>query len=436
MASRHYKKTPKKYIYRRIMAAFICLVLIIGIGAIGFTVLVKDDGVDKDNASGEQTSDKKQSSAIDGGKPYVVSSAYIGSSGDIMAHDKQLIAAKQSDGSYNFKPSFEYIKPYFDRYDLMIANVEVAFGGTEAGAYRGYPGFNCPDSLIDAVKYAGIDLALYANNHIYDQGHNAFIRSMRVMGEKGLAFTGARKSTSENRWVIKNVNGIKVGIINYTYGSNSPIKSEDAALINIFNTSNLSAFYSEAEKAFKEMKNAGADVTMIYIHWGAEYTFKPNSTQRHISEKMCEMGYDVLVGGHPHVMQPFDNVKTDNGNEMLCIYSVGNMVSNQRSYELDNLGHTEDGIIFGVKFDKYSDGTIKLADVNVMPLWVDLHDGNNGKVYRITALDEKVSDWSKNGVVNLNNAKKSYNRTMNIVGEGINSYRKSKGWTEQKLSVN
>ncbi len=439
MGSKHYKKrTPAKYIYRRILVALVCIAIVVGIGALGVSLFGGGGLEDKSGSSQNSSSDNGNSvpSGDNDNKPYVVGSAYIGSSGDVMAHDKQLLAAKQSDGSYNFKPSFEYIKAYFNKYDLMVANVEVAFGGTDAGAYRGYPGFNCPDSLIDAVKYAGIDVALYANNHIYDQGHNAFLRSMRVMSDKGLVFTGVRQSTADKRWIIKDVNGIKVGIINYTYGSNSPIKSEDAPLINTFSASNLGAFYSETKIAFEEMKSAGADVTMIYIHWGEEYKFKPNSTQTAISKKLCETGYDVLVGGHPHVIQPFDNIKANNGNEMLCMYSVGNLVSNQRSYELDNLGHTEDAVIFGVKFDKYSDGSVKVADVNIMPLWVDLNEATGKKVYRITALDTAVADWSENGVVNLSNAKKSYNRTMNIVGEGLNSYRKAKGWSEQKLSIN
>ncbi len=444
MASKHYKKKVKnKYIWRRIAAVLLMLAIVAGV------IFAVKACAKKPGGKGDNASDKNNSSAVSEPKePYVIASASIGSAGDIMCHSTQLTHAKKSDGSYYFDDCFEYVKPYFEGYDLMIANLEVTFGGKEFGAFSGYPMFNTPDSMADAVKYSGIDTVLFANNHTYDTGYAGMLRTMKVLKEKGMPFVGVRESKDDVFWQIKDVNGIKIGITCYTYSTTTSsgnkalngnvMKSEAGPLVNTFTYGNLDAFYQDARTAISEMKQAGADATFIYIHWGNEYQRTPNSYQTKMAQEICNMGYDVIVGGHPHVIQPFATLTGENGNETLCVYSTGNLISNQRANLMDSdnySGHTEDGMIFSVKFDKYSDGKIVISDVNIQPLWVDMNNATGKRIYRIVALDTEVENWKDIGVVNIGNAKKSYNRTMKLVGAPLNEFRTKNGWAEVPLTV-
>lgn len=436
----HYKKrTSKKYIRRRILVAAVAVILvasiIFGIRSCAGKLFGESGTQSGATSSGGASSNTSEAPA----EPYVVASASVGSAGDILIHDPLITNAKQSDGSYNFNNIFEHITSYHNNYDLMVMNLEVTFGGTAAGAYRGYPVFNSPDTLADAIKNAGVDLLLTANNHTYDTGEAGMLRTMKVLNEKGIAFTGTRENEDDTVYTVKEVNGIKIGIVCYTYSTtsgsrkalNGNVMTDSAGrLVNTFDYNKLGEFYTEAENAFRQMKQAGAEATMIYVHWGNEYHRIPNSYQTQMAQKISDMGYDVIVGGHPHVIQPFDTLTGKNGNKTVCIYSMGNAVSNQRAEIMDSdnySGHTEDGMIFGVKFDKYSDGTVVLADVNILPTWVNLKTVNGKRVYQIVPLDMSVSDWSVFGLSNVTKAKNSYNRTMKLVGEGLNSYRTANG---------
>ncbi len=439
--SKRYKKKKRSvYIWRRIAAVLLLLTIIAGV-IFAVKECKKDDG--DSGSSGENSSTVSEPK-----EPYVVASASIGSAGDIMCHSTQLTHAKKSDGSYYFEDCFEYVKPYFEKYDLMVANLEVTFGGSEFGAYTGYPMFNTPDSMADAVKYSGIDTVLFANNHTYDTGYAGMLRTMKVLAEKQIPFVGVRESEDEAFWQIKEVNGIKIGITCYTYSTKTSsgnkalngnvMRSEAGPLVNTFTYGNLDGFYEDARAAVQAMEAAGADATFIYIHWGNEYQRTPNSHQSNMAQEICNMGYDVIVGGHPHVIQPFALLTGENGNETLCVYSTGNLISNQRANLMDSdnySGHTEDGMIFGVTFDKYSDGKVVISDVNIQPLWVDMNSATGKRIYRIVALDTSVDNWKDIGVENLNNAKKSYNRTMKLVGEALNNYRTEKGWSEVDFEI-
>jgi poly-gamma-glutamate synthesis protein (capsule biosynthesis protein) len=143
---------------------------------------------------------------------------------------------------------------------------------------------------------------------------------------------------------------------------------------------------------------------------------------------------DVLVGGHPHVIQPFETITAENGNKTLCIYSTGNFLSNQRKHEMTGIaagesGYTEDGMIFGITFQRWSDGAVSIGGVEILPLWVNMENRRGRRVYQIVPVDPGVTDWSK-FELNANTlrfAKDSYNRTMSLVGEGLNSARAAMG---------
>ena len=175
------------------------------------------------------------------------------------------------------------------------------------------------------------------------------------------------------------------------------------------------------------------------MHWGAEYQLKENTTQRAIAQKLCDLGVDVIIGGHPHVIQPIDVLHSDiSGKTTLCIYSIGNAVSNQRQERMDmKSGHTEDSVLFSVTFTKYSDGNVLTSDVEILPTWVNLYKGSNGKnIYQIVPLDKSIN-WqsnfnlsaSQNGVERAN---KSFNWTLQLLSPGL---QKAKDALSQRLAA-
>lgn len=163
----------------------------------------------------------------------------------------------------------------------------------------------------------------------------------------------------------------------------------------------------------------------MFIHWGNEYQTTPSAEQQQIAQQLCDMGFDVIVGGHPHVIQPVDMLtsRLDPDHKTLCLYSTGNAVSNQRIAEMNlKTGHTEDGLLFTFSFSKYSDGTVYLENADVLPCWVDLRTEPQ-RQYPIIPLDDTIREqWQSRFDLTeeaLTNAQKSYDRTVALTGPGI-----------------
>ena len=367
-----------------------------------------------------------------------VATASIGVTGDILIHNDVLKAALTSDGNYDFNSMLSDVAPYYKKYNKMIANLEVTLGGAEKG-YSSYPMFNTPDSIATALKNAGVDMVLTSNNHTYDTGLSGIKRTLQVLDSMGIEHTGTRSTASDPRFMVSNINGIKVGMMCYTYETQSStagrkalnglLLSADAGpLVNSFDYNKLGEFYSDAQQSIAQMKQQGAEAIVFFMHWGNEYQLTQNSYQKKMAQKLCDLGVDVIVGGHPHVIQPFDTLVSEKGHETICIYSIGNALSNQRRELISSApnGHTEDGMIFSFSFEKWSDGTVIISDVNITPTWVELTRSNGKKIYRVIPLDASVSGSQE---------KASYNRTMKTVGNGLNSYRTSHGLSAVQTSV-
>lgn len=364
-----------------------------------------------------------------------VSSAVISVQGDLLMHRKVILANKTDDG-YDFSSIFRYSKEYTAAADYAIANLETTLGGSEF-PYQGSPAFNCPDDLADAAKAAGYDMLLTANNHCNDTLKTGIDRTLEQLRQRGITTLGTRLSADEKRFEIVDINGIRVGMVCYTYvmgednrgvcmnGENTFLK--DPAQVNYFNENKLDLFYSEIQNIYGAMESAGAEATILFIHWGTEYQTSENSVQRSIAQKMCDVGFDVIIGGHPHVVQPMDLLtsSTNPDHKTVCIYSLGNAISNQLVEELtqQKSGHTEDGVLFTVSFEKYSDDTVYVKEVSVIPTWGYRRTENDKMEYTIVPLEEAKRDqW--NSLYNLVNTASggpadSYTRTMNIVSPGL-----------------
>ncbi|MDO5152139.1 MAG: CapA family protein [Eubacteriales bacterium] len=371
---------------------------------------------------------------------HVVSTATISAQGDLLMHKPVFDTCRKSDGSYDFESIFRYMKEYSAAYDYAVVNLETTFGG-DGYPYQGNPTFNCPDPFADSIVDAGYDMLLTANNHCSDTTSSGIKRTLDLVREKGLATLGTQLNDEEPKYSVVDVNGIKIGMLCYTYATGvtsdgrpslnglSPVS--EVGLVNYFMENNLSKFYSEVEEHLANMKEEGAEATILYIHWGIEYQLQENATQRTIAQNLCDLGIDVIVGGHPHVVEPVALLEStvDPGHKTVCIYSLGNAVSNQRTgiSSLFPTGYTEDGALFSVTFEKYSDGSVYVAGADVLPTWVNMHSNNGSKEYNILPLDiERESEWTQMFDLtdaNFSAAQKSYTRTMGIVGEGLEECR-------------
>lgn len=368
----------------------------------------------------------------------LMSTATISATGDILMHMPCIEGGKTSDGSYNFEHYFKYISDYVKQADYAVANLETTLAGLDNGyKYSGYPAFNCPDGIVTSLQNVGFDMLLTANNHCYDTRTKGFHRTQEVVSNAGLEHIGTVSSEEDQQYLIKDINGINIGMVCYTYEDNNDpnvvapnginMKEADGKLINSFNVNDLDTFYQRIEGQIKEMEDQGAEALVLYIHWGVEYQVNENSTQNTIAQKMCDMGIDVIVGGHPHVIQPMELLTStaDESHKTLCLYSTGNALSNQRRDLMNlNTGHTEDGILFNFTFAKYTDGTVRVEDASVLPTWINKYKSSStGKdVYDIYPLDDQIEDWKTQMDMSDSTEKKardSYDRTMKIVGEGL-----------------
>jgi len=381
-------------------------------------------------------------------EPYIVATASVGAGGDVLVHGP-IITAAEKNGEYDFSNIYTYATEYFNRYDYMVANLEVTLGG-DSEPYQGYPTFNCPDAMATALKNAGVDMLLTANNHSYDMGYNGMMRTLQVLDEMEIDRLGSRRTEDEPVYQVKDINGIKIGMVCYTYDTRSEtegakslngiiIKKDARALINTFDYSNPSGSYEEFEEIIADMKQDGAEAIVFFVHWGYEYHLSPISYQKNMAQKLCDLGVDVIIGGHPHVLEPFDTLTSDSGNTTYCLYSTGNLISNQRRETLntvDNENYTEDGIIFGVTFQKWNDGTVEVCNLEATPTWVskERRDGRNR--YTIVPLDINIADWDNSfDLLNTSYLEGSYKRTMSIVGEGLNAAREKLGLPAYPLTL-
>lgn len=437
------KRTRRqKAIIRRRIFLTCCAAVLVGITAvIAFAVnaIVKRDGAGDTGSKADKSESSGASSTV-----IPETFATVLSTGDIMVHSPQLAGAKTQSGDYDFSAFFKETASYFAAADLSVANLEVTFGGTESGNYSGYPAFNTPDSLADAIKASGLNFLITSNNHSYDTGLFGLKRTAQVLKEKQIEFIGTRELEADPAFAVKEINNIKIGFADYTYETsgqtagrkylNGAIIAEAANnLINSFKYTALDAFYAEAEGVISNMRAAGAEYIVFYMHWGDEYRTSPNTYQKAIAQRLSNLGVDMIIGSHPHVIQPVELIRPE-GREgtTVCLYSTGNFVSNQRQEIMDSCpsGHTEDGMLFSFTLKKNEDG-VSLSDLKLIPTWVNKYtvSGHNGYLYTVYPLEKADDGSAKYGLGTAAAAKsvKSFERTKAIVAEGLTECQREIG---------
>lgn len=372
---------------------------------------------------------------------YETGRATVLATGDLMMH-MPTVRSGYKNGEYNFDYIFSYIADYVKAADYAVVNLETTLSGTEKKQYTGYPKFNSPDAVASGAASGGFDLMLTANNHCYDYGTQGLLRTQEVVRAAGLDTLGTYLAATEQQYLIRDLGGVRIGMLNYTYGkigdntsrptiNGLPTDSAAADLINAFDYSRLDLFYSEIESQMDAMKAAGTDVFVLFIHWGDEFDTDANSTQREMAQKLCDLGIDVIVGSHPHVLQTMDLLTsaTDETHQTVVAYSLGNFLSNQRSNNISlTTGESEDSALFTFTVVKYSDGTVVLESIDIQPTWVLIRGSGDGRTYHILPLDYDVEDWKETFELSSDqaeSARKSYNRTMNILGKDYNRIKET-----------
>lgn len=299
--------------------------------------------------------------AEDGDREGVVTFSVVG---DIMVHDSQLSTAyKKECECYDYHPVFSEVKPYIADADVAIANLETTMPGDPA-QYSGYPQFGAPDSLVTAVKDTGFDVLTTANNHSMDKGKATLIRTIDVIEENRLSHLGtyrSRREWGEHRVLIKETNGLKLAYLDYTYGTNGIPVPPDVH-VNLIDKEQI-------REDMELAKMNHPDGIIVLYHFGTEYLHYPDEFQKEYVDYAFDLGADMVLGGHPHVLQPFKVIQKKDSDGViknrLVIYSLGNFVSNQRKRYRDG------GIIFRFTIHKNENGPgLVFGNVHYIPVWV------------------------------------------------------------------
>ena len=270
--------------------------------------------------------------------------------GDAMTHQAQLDQAKKlgKNGAYDFSDCFTLIAPEITNADYAVVNLETPLGGGKGG-YTGFPCFSAPDSYAVALKDAGFDLFLTANNHTLDRGDSGLRRTITVLDSLGVDHTGTFKNLSERESkvpFIADINDIKVAFLNYTYGTNG-ITAKDGAEVSLIDRE---AMAREIDKARK----AGAELIAVCPHWGVEYQLHEHPSQRSLVDFLLLQEVDMIIGGHPHVVQPMVMKETPSGKTVPVVYSLGNFISNMKTDD------TRGGAMVYISISRDAEGNSKV----------------------------------------------------------------------------
>lgn len=372
--------------------------------------------------------------------------ATLTSVGDIMFHVPQLKRAYNAEtDSFDFQSVFQQVKPYFGEDQFVVANLETTLSGKDEGirldisnyfkGYQGYPTFNTPEILASQLKQNGVDMVVTANNHSMDSWTEGIRDTLKELDQAGLEHIGTYANERDQRYIIKDIQGITFGFSNYTYATNgiNPPKAEEY-MVNTwdnYDKTRINAMYQDIKDIKAKEKNM--DVNVVYLHYGSEYNIYPSNTQKNIAKNLIASGADVIIGSHPHVLQPFEIIETvdDEGKKRkgLVIYSLGNFISSQIYLNSDPV-NKDAGIITNIMFEKQSNGQVAIKGLELIPTWVQWRD----ETIRVIPVNKGLEGYEK-GENSYGLTVKDYNRLKNVskfsLSHMLSLYKKD----DQKITV-
>lgn len=353
--------------------------------------------------------------------------ATIRAIGDFVIHEEVFLNAERLAKStnykwpYNFAPMIDPVWDVIGNADFTVTNVDGCLGGKEAYkyGYSGYPQINTPQYILAALKDSSVDMLTLANNHMLDGWFDGLMKTIENVEYMNLKHIGASRTQEErNTPVIYEVNGIKIGFLNYTEDLNSMDQKTSldkrAMQFAVHAVKN-----SNSANDAKALRDAGADVIVCFMHWGTEYELEPDRDQKTLAEKLMQCGVDVIIGGHPHVVQRAEWVTGTNQfgerQETLCLYSLGNFLTFQRGQYKDG------GIIFDFTIQEQADGSFKIVNAGYLPTWVWV-TGNDKSNYNFQVLN--INDYINNPPANMTNEDyqkmlTSYNDSIAAMSKGV-----------------
>ncbi|WP_452462164.1 CapA family protein [Oceanobacillus iheyensis] len=333
--------------------------------------------------------------------PTIEQEITVSAVGDVLIHSPVYEDARERDG-FDFNPMFKQVKTYLDSSTVTIANQETMIGGEEMGL-SSYPSFNSPFEVGDALKENGVDVVTIANNHTLDRGEQAITNAIGHWQSIDMLYEGAyqNKEDQEKIRVLETEEGISIASLAYTYGTNGiPVPQGKEYLVDLIDRKKMKEEIIKAKKL--------ADVVVLSLHFGNEYEHYPNQSQKDLAKFAANLGVDVIIGHHPHVLQPIDWVKGEGGHQTLVAYSLGNFLSNQQKY------NQRVGGIFGFSITKRVKGeeeNIEVHSPTFVPTYVYFE--NNYTNFRVIPMYQLRDDQ-------LENAQQKYEETKQHINQYIN----------------
>lgn len=325
--------------------------------------------------------------------PYENDRAEILFAGDAMQHQAQIDAARRPDGTYDYSECFQGIKEYVEAADLAVVNFEASLGGRP---YTGYPCFSAPDEYPAALTDAGFDVFLLANNHILDRRDRGLHRTLDRLRQDSIPHLGIYHDTADRDSLcplIMDVNGFKIGLLNYTYGTNG-----------ISVTGNAVVDYIDHDKIRHDIiaaRNGGAEIVSVCVHWGDEYRLLPNKAQRDLADWLTELEVDMIIGNHPHVVQPMEMRTSSSGRPVLLAYSLGNLISNMKTTD------TRGGTMVTVSLRRNNSGVAYVSSARYLTTFTEPpSDGHN---FRVVPAELSTNRHAEAFLINANRTPLSRN---------------------------
>ena len=312
--------------------------------------------------------------------------------GDVLIHEAIYKDALNNDGTYEFDQMFEEVKPLLEGYDLRYCNQESIIGGKNLGI-SGYPNFNSPDEIGNTVVDLGFNMVGLANNHAFDKGEKAINYSVNYWKQYDNIITSGSYLSEEERNNIKiyEKNGIKYAFLAYTTGINGNNLNGKNYLVNIYDK-------AQVKKDIDKVKEA--DVIIVAMHWGNEYTNVPTQSQREIAEYLSSLGVDLIIGTHPHVVQPITYI-----GDTLVIYSLGNFISNQLVIGIN----PAIGLLVGLDIELDENGKVQFSITKKELIYSYSDNSKNFKVIPFSKMNNDI-------LSNYQEIEKEY---MNIVNKEL-----------------
>lgn len=309
--------------------------------------------------------------------------------GDVMCHNTQYMDAYDSStGTYDFSYVFDNISSYTKTADICVGNLETSFAGEDKG-YSNYPTFNSPDSLADSLKRIGVDVLSTAGNHALDMGFSGLSRTIDVLDKADISHLGTYKTQEDqDKVLIKYVKGVKIAFIDYTYGTNGiAVPSDKKFCINLIDKDLI-------KKHIETAKSQNVDMIVACMHWGTEYQTKQNSEQEELADFLFQNGVNVIIGNHPHVLQPMEKrtVTLEDGStrDGFVAYALGNFICDQ------NAVNTRDSVILNLKITKHTDGSVTIDNYDYVPIYMYKDTSVSKHKMKILDINKTIYNYEHN----------------------------------------